>query len=144
MATTVVVPIDTGEPSSYEQVLPVAVRHAEDHGATLHLLTVVERIEINLAGAPSSEVINAGRRDDAEATLNQISAAWIPPEVAHEQHVRLGNVHREILALAEETAADLIIMASHRPALSTYLLGAHAARVVRHARCSVYVVRSPC
>ena len=36
---------------------------------------------------------------------------------------------------------DLIVMASHRPELKDYLIGPNAARVVRHADCSVQVVR---
>jgi nucleotide-binding universal stress UspA family protein len=35
----------------------------------------------------------------------------------------------------------MIVMASHRPEMSDYLLGANAARVVRHAKISVLVVR---
>ncbi|MDH3475684.1 MAG: universal stress protein [Rhodospirillales bacterium] len=37
--------------------------------------------------------------------------------------------------------ADLIITGSHKPNVSDYLLGSNAARVVRHASCSVFVVR---
>ncbi|STP20138.1 putative universal stress protein [Escherichia coli] len=37
--------------------------------------------------------------------------------------------------------AHMIIIASHRPDITTYLLGSNAAAVVRHAECSVLVVR---
>jgi nucleotide-binding universal stress UspA family protein len=37
--------------------------------------------------------------------------------------------------------ADLIVLAAHRPELKDYLLGPNASRVVRHAKCSVYVIR---
>ena len=37
--------------------------------------------------------------------------------------------------------AELVIIASHRPDITTYLLGSNAAAVVRHADCSVLVVR---
>ena len=43
---------------------------------------------------------------------------------------------------SEAIKADLIVMGSHRPELRDYLLGPNAARVVRHAPCSVVVVRS--
>ena len=42
---------------------------------------------------------------------------------------------------ADKLKCDLIVMASHRPELKDYLLGPNAARVVRHARQSVFVVR---
>ena len=48
-----------------------------------------------------------------------------------------------ILAALEEAeaSADAIVIASHRPDLSDYLLGSTAARVVRHAQCTVLVLR---
>ena len=42
---------------------------------------------------------------------------------------------------AKEKNADMIIIASHRPGLQDYFLGSTAAKVVRHATCSVLVVR---
>jgi nucleotide-binding universal stress UspA family protein len=52
-----------------------------------------------------------------------------------------GQTHRAILAAAEERNVDLIVVASHRPGLQDFLLGSTAARVVRHATCSVLVKR---
>ncbi len=39
--------------------------------------------------------------------------------------------------------ADLIVVGSHRPNWSTYLIGSNAANIVRHAQCSVLVMRLP-
>ena len=47
----------------------------------------------------------------------------------------------EVLAEAEEAHADLIVCGSHWPTLVTYLIGSHATSIVRHASCSVLVVR---
>ena len=55
--------------------------------------------------------------------------------------VRMGSVYNEVLAEAEEHKADLIVIGSHRPAMATYLLGSNATTIVRHAPCSVLVVR---
>ena len=55
--------------------------------------------------------------------------------------MRQGTIYSEILKVAEDCSADLIIMASHRPELKDYMLGPNASRVVRHANCSVLVVR---
>jgi nucleotide-binding universal stress UspA family protein len=55
--------------------------------------------------------------------------------------VRAGHPGNQILDLAEETNADLIIVASHRPGLQDYFIGSTAGRVVRHANCSVLVTR---
>jgi nucleotide-binding universal stress UspA family protein len=58
-----------------------------------------------------------------------------------EVDIRIGHPSRTILEVAEEKAADLIIIASHQPGLQDYFLGSTAAKVVRHAKCSVLVVR---
>jgi nucleotide-binding universal stress UspA family protein len=55
--------------------------------------------------------------------------------------VRSGHSYKTILEVAEEKQVDLIIIASHRPGLQDYFLGSTAAKVVRHARCSVLVMR---
>lgn len=52
-----------------------------------------------------------------------------------------GHSGRTILEWAEANAVDCIVIASHRPGLQDYLLGSTAGRVVRHAPCSVHVVR---
>ena len=36
---------------------------------------------------------------------------------------------------------DVVVMAAHRPSPKEYLLGANAARVARHAGCSILIVR---
>ena len=46
-----------------------------------------------------------------------------------------------LVELAKEKAADLIIIASHRPGLQDYFLGSTAGRVVRHSPCAVHVLR---
>ena len=52
-----------------------------------------------------------------------------------------GNTYDEILRMAEADGAALIVIGAHQPDLRDYLLGPNAARVVRHANCSVLVVR---
>lgn len=52
-----------------------------------------------------------------------------------------GHSGRSILDYAEEHGNDLIVIASHRPGMQTLLLGSTATHVVRHATCSVHVLR---
>jgi nucleotide-binding universal stress UspA family protein len=65
-------------------------------------------------------------------------AAPLPGGRAHVEH---GDPGRAILSWAEDNEADCIVIASHRPGLGDYLLGSTTARVVRHATCSVHVLR---
>ncbi|MGH1463948.1 MAG: universal stress protein [Cognatishimia sp.] len=52
-----------------------------------------------------------------------------------------GHAGRDILDYAKNNGIDCIVMESHRPGLGDYFLGSTAARVVRHAACSVHVIR---
>jgi nucleotide-binding universal stress UspA family protein len=59
------------------------------------------------------------------------------------QDVRLGSIGGEILASIRDTGADLVVMASHRPEMTDYLIGPNAAHVVMNTKASVFVVREP-
>ena len=65
----------------------------------------------------------------------------MPKEVKVQHIVANGTIYDEILRVAREIKADLILLASHRPELKDYLIGPTAARVVRHFEGSVLVVR---
>jgi len=52
-----------------------------------------------------------------------------------------GHAGRTILNWADKNKTDLIILSSHRPGMQDLLLGSTASQVVRHAACSVHVVR---
>ncbi len=76
----------------------------------------------------------------AEFTLTRLAKeSGLPPTTKIE--IREGNPSNEILRMAEEMEADLIIVASHQPGLADYLLGSVAGKVVRHAKCAVLVLR---
>ena len=52
-----------------------------------------------------------------------------------------GHSGRTILDWAGDNGVDLIVIASHRPAMQDYFLGSTANLVVRHAPCAVHVLR---
>ena len=56
-------------------------------------------------------------------------------------NVTQGTIYHEIIKAAKEVGADAIVVGANRPALSDYLVGPNAARVVRHAPQSVLVIR---
>jgi nucleotide-binding universal stress UspA family protein len=142
MFKTILMAVDLGEESSWQKALPAALLHARSEGGSLTLVTVVpdfgESIVETYFPADFAEKATA----NAEAELEAFRAAHVPSDVPSKAMVRTGGIYHEIIAAAGEIGADLIVMASHRPALSDYLLGPNADRVVRHAKCSVLVVRN--
>ena len=73
--------------------------------------------------------------------LHEFVDANVPAEMKVQHIVGEGNVYEVILSIADKINTDVIAVAAHRPELKDYLLGPNAARVVRHAKCSVMVVR---
>ncbi|MQK22161.1 universal stress protein UspG, partial [Escherichia coli] len=56
-------------------------------------------------------------------------------------HVRSGNIRDEVIKLADELQADVVIIGSRNPNIQTHLLGSEAASIVRYAHVPVFVVR---
>ena len=135
----ILVPVDLGEDSSWKEALPTAVDQAQHASGELHIVTVVPEEPPQLAWLPEdySEKMIAY----ANTQLDKLLATAIPEKMKAEKHVRQGTIYREIVKLAQGIDADLIIMASHRPELKDFLLGPNTARVVRHAKCPVLVIR---
>lgn len=52
-----------------------------------------------------------------------------------------GHSARSILDWAQENGVDCIAMSSHLPGFSDLFIGSTASKVVRHAKCSVVVLR---
>ncbi len=57
------------------------------------------------------------------------------------QHVRFGSVRDEVNELAEELGADVVVIGSRNPSISTHLLGSNASSVIVDANLPVLVVR---
>ncbi|MEC7839891.1 MAG: universal stress protein [Chlamydiota bacterium] len=59
-----------------------------------------------------------------------------------DQHLRIGQAKYQILEVAEEVGADLIVVGSHaRHGLGLLFLGSTANAVLHHAKCDVLAVR---
>lgn len=56
-------------------------------------------------------------------------------------HVCEGSVRDAVNDLADELRADIVVIGSRNPSISTHLLGSNASSVIRHARIPVLVVR---
>lgn len=140
MYRNILVPVDLDQPDSWQHALPTAVALGRCFDATLALVTVVPDWSLVLQ-AQWSPIAFREFVDVATARLATLAGSVADAgDVGH--HVETGGVYGGILAVAERIGADLIVLSSHRPEMKDYLLGANASRVVRHARCSVFVVRA--
>jgi nucleotide-binding universal stress UspA family protein len=80
--------------------------------------------------------------DSATNRLQMLIAAAVPDDCVAEAHVRHGKAHVEILRVAVERHADLIVLGVHgRQAIDMALFGSTTNQVVRRARCPVLTLR---
>jgi len=132
--------IDLTEPAMKKLALDAAVEHAKLNNGQLRIVSVASPAPMAFLDYLPPE-LDQQIRDNAEAELATEVAKIDYPKDLLSSVLRLGGVYSEILAEAEEWGADLIVVGSHRPSMSTYLLGSNAKTIVRHAKCSVLVAR---
>ena len=137
----ILLPIDLQHESSWTNALPNALELCKTHGASLHVMTVVPGFGMSIVGQFFPEGYEEKVNAEVMEKLHAFVKDNVPDGIQVQHIVGEGNIYESILNVAEQVEADLIVMASHRPELQDYLLGPNAARVVRHAKCSVLVVR---
>ncbi|MEO1314562.1 MAG: universal stress protein [Pseudomonadota bacterium] len=150
MPDALLIPIDLAHQSSWDNALPQAFALAQATGAEVTIMTVVPELiggldwRYSIRGEMGgSEELNIDQLlQDARSRLEQIGREIAPKGSEFNVIARYGTVYEEILNVADELEATQIVMAAHRPSLSDYLIGPNTARVVRHANCSVQVVRN--
>jgi nucleotide-binding universal stress UspA family protein len=83
---------------------------------------------------------------DDEEKLRELLEQFQPSdsEASVEHRLEEGDIVRQILWVADETRADLIVMGSHgRTGLQRLVLGSVAEQVIRKAHCPVLTVKLP-
>lgn len=136
MYKKIVVPVDMGQLEKGEKILAKAMALL-DAGGQIVLVNVVETVPSYITIDLPIDFIDVSVKD-ADVKLAELD---VKLGTRARKIVRTGSPAREIMDVAEKEGADLIIIASHRPDFSNYLIGATADRVVRHAKCSVLVDR---
>ena len=141
MFKRILLPIDLDQESSWSRALAVAEQLAKDYGAELHVITVVPSMGMSVVGSFFPPDFEKKAIAAAQSKLDAVLAQAASDAAAIKGHVAHGTIYEEVLSSANKLDCDLIVMTSHRPELKDYLLGPNAARVMRHARQSVFIVR---
>ena len=141
MYKRILLTVDLNDESSWKKALPAAVASCQAFGSTLRVATVIPDFGLGAVGAHFPRDFAEKALAKAKEDLLAFVGDHVPSDLETRRSVGYGTVYEEILKIAKETHCDMIVMASHRLELKDYLLGPNAARVVRHAKCSVLVVR---
>ncbi len=124
-----------------------AIDIADKTGSELHVVLV--GLSVSLVGmgpaeiadipGPRQEELNYEAQRLLDTQLKQIEAAG---GTVTQAHLRIGKADEEIIALAEELDAGLIVIGSRGlGGIRRVLMGSVSDSVVRHAHCPVLVVR---
>ncbi|RDI60866.1 universal stress protein [Microvirga subterranea] len=141
MFKTILVPVDLAEVEAAKPAIDKAVELANGAEGTLRLVYVRPVVPVTyMEFMPPA--FDEEQQAEAEKTLAELASTVNLPAERVSAVVRLGSIYNEVLDEAEKTGADLVVIGSHRPTMATYLLGSNASTIVRHARCSVLVVRT--
>ena len=134
MFNHILVPIVPGHGAEYEASM-TAARNLLNEGGRISALSILEELP--------SYVGSYFPKDQMQKSIDIVTGEL------HEQfgaddveiHVVAGHSTNSILSWQKKHKPDCIVVSSHRPGLSDLLLGSTAARVTRHASCSVVVIR---
>lgn len=137
MYSRILTAVDPDRPDSWARSIPVSVALARCFGARLTLCAVVPDAEAEVAAQWSP----AGYREMIEVARAKLMTLAAAQAGAMDIEIGTGSIWSGIVDTGRRIGADLIVLSSHKPEVKDYLLGANASRVVRHAACSVMVVR---
>ena len=141
MYKKILVAVDISEADVTQLALDAAVALAKvEQDAQLRLINVQPLVPVAFIDYIPPN-FDEEMREATEKDLAGLRGKISYPAERVSSIVRFGAVYPEVLAEAEEWDADLIVVGSHRPTMATYLLGSNAKTIVRHAKCSVLVVR---
>jgi universal stress protein F len=139
MYNKILIAVDLNDTSGAARLAEFGVGLARLCDAEIHVVSVVPEMGFALVGAALGMDHSAEMMEETRVGLHK----WLDDvsKTAAHVHVEQGTVYDRIIRVARDIEADAIVVGAHRPELRDYLVGPNAARVVRHARQSVLVVR---
>lgn len=114
---------------------------ADENNAVLHLVHVIEPIPAYAyPGFAGFTEIELPIREQAEEELKKLGAE-LKVDAKH-RYLEFGSTKHEVLRIAAEIHADLIVAGSHGKHGLMLLLGSTANAIMHGAECDVLIVRS--
>jgi nucleotide-binding universal stress UspA family protein len=140
MYKSILVPVDLAEAELAGPAIAAAEGFANQSDGSIRLVYVRSLVPITYMEFVPAD-FDAGQQSESEAKLAEIAAKVNLPAERVSAKVLVGSVHGEVLAEADASGADLIVIGSHEPGMLAYVIGSNASTIVRRAKCSVLVVR---
>ena len=141
MYKNILFPIDLEHTTEAESALRIAVDEAKRSNAKLTVMTVAPGFGMPIVASFFDEETVKSALKEVARHLKQYVDGNIPDGIETSAIVAEGNPAEQILKQAKINDVDLIVISSHNSEIEHLLLGSCAAKVVRHSRCTVTVVK---
>jgi universal stress protein G len=137
---TIIAAVDVNSPDLARAAISAAAQAAGTQ-AVVHILYVRYYLPTRYSDLLASDFDEREEEDALSDMQTWAKEAGLEP-ARTQIFTRRGRVRDEVLIEAERRKADLIILASHQPSLTSRLLGSNASAIVHMAPVSVLVVRT--
>ncbi len=114
MYKQILVPVDLNDKGFSDRAVELAVWHARQANAQLHLLNVLPGIHMSMVASYFPKDAAQKMKQDVVQQLKNFADQHIADEIVYKVHVAEGKPYATILEYAEKLGADLIIMPSHK------------------------------
>ncbi|MCS3490652.1 universal stress protein [Enterobacter sp. SLBN-59] len=142
MTKKILIPVDINNELLVKKLIKFVAYEEMNEDVEFHFVTVVPYFSQydELSGSWSKQS-KRYKHNKAEKKLREIVEIFSLPEDKCNYHIKEGKPKDEILACIKSLNVDLAMIPSSFPDISTYFFGSTALAVVRHAKCTVFVVR---
>ena len=138
MFKKVLIPVDVTVKEDAQKLLKAAKSLTAGWACEIHVATVVPTVSMPIVGSYFDKDFEA---KSSAAAAQELASTVSGADIDAYEHVLAGTVYDAVIDKASKLGVDLILIGAHQPDLRDYLLGSNAARVVRHSKSSVLVLR---
>lgn len=141
MFKNILIPVDLAHEEQFSRLIAAAVLLISSSKAQIDLLYVDQSLMHQGSYPHLDNKTYAEHKKDAKARLEYLIDTFASGHITCISHIRQGAAHDHIIEVAKEQQSDAILIMAKRPGIASYFLGSTAEKVVRHADCSVFVIR---
>ncbi len=137
MFQRILAPVDLAHLGALERALNITAAEARQHGAAVTYVSVTGPAPGSLAHNPDEfrAKLESFAKEQAESHGIDASALAV---VSNDPTTDIDDA---LLEAVEQTGADLVIMASHKPGVAEFFWPSNGGKVAAHSKASVFVVR---
>lgn len=139
--TKIITAVDLVNKSSDRHVILEAISLAKTHNSDVEVLFVIPDQQAGFLQNYIPADMRKKVQQEAEEELADYTQEFDWGEVKYSTLVLRGVVYEKIIEHSEAVKSNFIVIGSNRPSVKDLFIGPNAARVARHASCSVLIVR---